>query len=387
MAKEKSNEVRKKVKLATSFDSQYWMARRDAASYDLEAVRLNRKISVVKLNTSTDEFLRSPEGVKLMLREKASEMDVSIYAAQADRMSDDSPDFILRKSFVGLFIGAKSGWDIKNNPGRRDKNTQETYKNDLIKVFGSRHENPLKEEYWCPITGQYWPRSSIRAAHFFPRRAGEDTMNIIFGKTKNEDGISELNKAENRIIWSQEAEERFINGSFTLVPDIRDNAEAEEIERWEKLEIKEYKIRVLNREDPSMQTEIFATDKKWLELDNQRVKFRTDFRPRARYLYFAYCEAMLRRCFTRGKDKEVSKEELGRRSWGTPGRYMLRGMLLGFVEQLGHNYDHLLEGASNEDEEVRIEGIQAANDHVKETLGVTQEDEEEEAEEEERIDI
>lgn len=77
---------------------------------------------------------------------------------------------------------------------------------------------------------------------------------------------------------------------------------------------------------------------------------------------------MLRRSFG-GKDLEMSSAELRKNFWGTPGRYMLEGMLLGFVDEMGQEYERLLEGAIKEDEAVvNTTAIAAANTHIKETL-------------------
>lgn len=77
---------------------------------------------------------------------------------------------------------------------------------------------------------------------------------------------------------------------------------------------------------------------------------------------------MLRRSFG-GKDLEVSSAKLRKNFWGTSGRYTLEGVLLGFVEEMGHEYKHLLEGAIEEDEAVvDTTAIAAANIHIIETL-------------------
>ena len=60
---------------------------------------------------------------------------------------------------------------------------------------------------------------------------------------------------------------------------------------------------------------------------------------------------MLYRSFA-GKHLEVSRAEIETRFWGTCGRYMREGMLLGLVEELGHEYEHLMEGVIEEEEAI-----------------------------------
>ena len=136
-----------------------------------------------------------------------------------------------------------------------------------------------------------------------------------------------------------------------VVPDVPDLPTEQQLDTWEASDPKEYKIKVLNPTHPSMQKIVYGRDITWAALDNERLHFKTSFRPRARYLYSTYCTATLRRSF-RGKHLEISRAELRNRVWGTPGKYMREGMLLAFVEEMGHEYKHLLDGAIKEEEAV-----------------------------------
>ena len=64
------------------------------------------------------------------------------------------------------------------------------------------------------------------AGHLFPWERGEDTMQPISGHSDS--GHSELFKAENGILWSFEAEERFEAGHFVVVPDVPDQPRTRE---------------------------------------------------------------------------------------------------------------------------------------------------------------
>ncbi|KAL1962093.1 hypothetical protein VTN77DRAFT_560 [Rasamsonia byssochlamydoides] len=46
------------------------------------------------------------------------------------------------------------------------------------------------------------------------------------------------------------------------------------------------------------------------------------------------------------KNVPGSKDESGKPYWDTPGRFLPKNMLMSFVEEMGHEYDELLEGAS-----------------------------------------
>ena len=204
------------------------------------------------------------------------------------------------------------------------------------------------------------------ACHLFPWKGGEAAIEAIFGLSDS--GHSELFKAENGILRSFDAEELFKGGHLVIVPDIPNHPTPQQVVTWEASDPKEYKTRVVNPKHHMMGMIIWGTNKHWVDLDNQRLQFRTNFRPRARYLYFAYCEAMLCHSF-RANHLEASSTEAGKSFWGVPGGYMFERMLLGFVEEMGHEYDHLLEGAIKEDEAVvDTTALAAASTHIQEPL-------------------
>lgn len=113
---------------------------------------------------------------------------------------------------------------------------------------------------------------------------------------------------------------------------------------------------------------IGETDQRWRDLDGQKVLFRRNFRPNARYLYFTYCIAILRKSWNKDKPTTALNDELGKPYWGTTGRYIKKNMLQGFVQELGHDYEALLEGAisdSSNKEEMGLAALEAANDQIK----------------------
>ena len=361
---------RKALKLKSSFDTRYWTARQELAGTERRAISLSRQISIASMKSVTKDntkvFLNSDEGQKLILQEQSLELDAKLYQAQAEKMRFQEEKSSFGRTLMDPFIGAETGLGIKNSRGQQDNSLQSNFVAELMTKLDSQHPDTRSDAVWCPATGRYWDKGLTTAGHIFPSKCGETAMETIFGRP--EGGRSELFRAENGILWSTPAEERFEGGHFVIVPDIVDQPTQQDVDDWEASDPREYKIRVLNPDDVSMKRLIFGTDKIWADLDNERMKFKTNFRPRARYLYFAYCAAMLRRSFA-GKHLETSRAEPRKNFWGTPGRYMREGMLLGFVEELGNDYEHLLEGAIKEEDAVAdITAIAAANTHIQETL-------------------
>ena len=369
--KEDAKWDKEQLRFDPSFDTSYWIDLRKMAKTEIQATLLSKMISKMKAkeNSKVDKWaLRESEieCQKLFLLERALRLDIKLYEAQAKKTRTKEGKFDFRRPYLQLSIGGESGLGIKNRRGRRDGSLLLAFRADLILKMGSKHPNRRHPGLWCPVTHIYLPQAGVRASHLFPWKCGEATMKAIFGLSDS--GHSELFKAENGILWAYEAEELLKGGHLVIVPDIPNHPTQQQVVTWEASEPKEYKIRVLNPKHPRMETVVWGTDKRWVDLDNQRLQFKTNFRPRAKYLYFAYCEAMLCHSF-RNNLTEVSSAELGKNLWGIPGDYMPERMLLGFVEEMGPAYEHLLEGAIKEDKAVvDVTALAAASTHIQEPL-------------------
>ena len=364
--KDDAKRQRKQLELDPSFDASYWTARQQIAEKEIQATLLSKQISIANMNdktkdNNTKDFLESEAGQRLILLERSLTLDSKIYGAQAEKTRSKAEKFNFRRPYLQVStMGAESGLSsIKHSRRQRDKSLQSAFRSDLILQMGSDHpELDRPDDLWCPVTHMYWPMEATVAGHLFPWTCGEDTMDAIFGRPDS--GHSELFKAENGILWSTGAEQRFEGGHFVIVPDIPNQPTKQQIDAWEASDPKEYKVRVLNPTHTLIRAKFLGTDITWADLDNRRLQFKTTFRPRARYLYFTYCAAMLRRSLM-GKHLEASSADI----WGVPGRYMPKRMLMGFVEHMGREYEFLLKGAIEDDDGV-VTGtmaIAAANAH------------------------
>ncbi|KAL2872297.1 uncharacterized protein BJX67DRAFT_369009 [Aspergillus lucknowensis] len=159
----------------------------------------------------------------------------------------------------------------------------------------------------------------------------------------------ELFSARNGLLMLDQIEHNFDGGKLVIVPDLPDRPALKELAAWVKRETREYRVRIIDKTWEKLDHPIMSPFKTtWSDLDGKRLEFRTSFRPAAQYLYFHYYCQILRRAWGRnnnGGAYEVLKDEAGRLFWGTPGRYLPRNMLLGLVEDLGHEYKGLLQGA------------------------------------------
>lgn len=187
----------------------------------------------------------------------------------------------------------------------------------LFKISESRYPDIKRDLVWCPITGSYHQELSMVAAHLSYRH-GQDTMDSIFGRN----ATSELFSPYNGILMSNQAESFFDKGYYVIVPQVSATPSSQEIKDWHKVEPKNYQIRVLEPDIRAMNQFIGETDRRWRDLDGEKVLFKGNFRPRARYLYFTYCMAILRKSWNKDKPTKALSDELGKPYWGTACRYI-----------------------------------------------------------------
>lgn len=225
---EEGKTQRRKLKLESSFDSTYWIARRNIVEKKIQATRLTKQISLASMKDNTKAFLESEDGQKLILQERALLLDSKLCEAQAEKMRSEEEKLSSPRSFRELFIGAETSLGIKNSRGQRDNSQQPAFRADLRIKMNSDYPDPRRELLWCPVTKLYWSRYAMTATHFFPWTCGEATMEAIFGRSDS--GQSEFFKAENGILWPNEAEERFEAGHFVIVPDIADEPTQQQVD-------------------------------------------------------------------------------------------------------------------------------------------------------------
>ena len=135
------------------------------------------------------------------------------------------------------------------------------------------------------------------------------------------------------------------------MPDLPDRPIVDTVRRWLNSEIREYKIRIIDSTSNVLDDDIVSEKdgRKYRDLDNQKLQFRSTIRPAAKYLYFHYCLQVLRRAWRVGggpHSLKGLKDENHRLVWATPGRYIRKQMLRAFVEVLGHDYQDLIKGGS-----------------------------------------
>ncbi|KAJ9489208.1 hypothetical protein VN97_g4079 [Penicillium thymicola] len=343
--------ARKPWKARGSFDLKFWSQAVKIEKISLERSEVDRKISLGSFDGVEEVWEKTDEGKMILERIKAQQQMKKICEDRVFQLQNGPPRRSLRSSFMKLFTTSSMGLAIKDiGAGQRNTSQQSNFRRDLIQAYKAEH--PTEEWLWCPILGDYTDEDDIQASHLFPYMNGQDTMDAIFGKTRPE----ELFSPRNGLLLCRKLERYFDAGKFVIVPDIpnvQENAWVSTVKGWLSREPREYRVRLI---DPDWEMKDQRISR-WGELtygqlEDRKLRFRSSFRPAARYLYFHYCVQMLRMCWqhsSQGKSSQAAailQAEKGKPFWGSTGRYLPRNMLLALVEEMGHEYSFVLDGAA-----------------------------------------
>ncbi|KAJ5751717.1 hypothetical protein N7520_008634 [Penicillium odoratum] len=213
------------------------------------------------------------------------------------------------------------------------------FREELIRQYQAEH--PVHFSLWCPVLGDWEDAYNITAVTLFPNMHGQAAMDAIFGKKSS----PELFSPRNGILMSRFIEAHFRSGKLAIVPcNLTLLAENNH----------EYKIKVL---DPTwaLRDEFIAPHLKIPlgQLDDRKLVFRSSFRPAACYLYFSYCVQAIRYAWQHNPERlprwvaGILEKKTGKPLWGSSARYISRSMLQVVVEELGQDYQSLLDGAKS----------------------------------------
>lgn len=329
------------------------------------------------------EWIGTTAARALLEEMKAEEANEKICQRQAFRLISETGQTKnpIRRAFTRLFTSSKLGLGIAAAAaGKRDSREQNQFRNSLIKSYDAESSEGF---LWCPVLKDWYDKQHVVAGHLFPFMHGQDVMDAIFGVAESPELFSPLNG----MLVSQTVEEIIDKGFLVIVPRVPDDPTSAQISLWNSSNPKEYKMRIIDRDQARYKQRISRQiDKTWQELDGSDVEFRNNFRPRARYVYFHYCIQMLRYAWREKKSGQSLKKQLEKAYWGTPGRYLPRNMLMAFVEEMGHEYESLLEGAMDDaapvmDEDSEILLSAAAAQVKASSVGVIEEEDDEDDEE------
>lgn len=332
-----------------SFDMAFWTQAVKIEELEIKHHELVRKISICKSGVSETQWSDTPEARQIFEQTKASKQRKRSYERRIEELSNQRGS--IRASFIKLFTTSKLGLDIATTgAGKRSSEEQSKFRQALIDSYQARQ--PGTGYLWCPIMRAYIDSDMVVAGHLFPWKHGQVNMDAIFG----EQAEPELFSARNGLLLAQHIEKVFDNGKMAIVPYISESTSfcLDNIKSWIISKQREYQVKILDPEWDRLDSRIYSFNPlTFRDLDGCKLHFLSSFRPAARYLYFHYCIQVLRLAWQHNEAKsprnaaDALKDENGKPYWGTPGRYLPKNMLLAFVEELGHEYKSLLDGAGS----------------------------------------
>lgn len=266
----------------------------------------------------------------------------------AERMKSE------RESWVRLSAASKASLGLDGGASQRDKTAQTKMRKTMREAYcpdaGDR-------ALWDPVFVKWESALVMKAVHLYPWKQNQ-TMDGIFRPWSHKDLFSPYNG----LFLHPDIEDALVKGHIAIVPDVElepadtklpQNDQRERNDRlleWESAEVKNYKLVVLNKSHKEVNRMWFRNGgetTKLLQLDGRKMVFRTDFRPRARYVWWTFMFAILKNAWgqsqqEREKDPEHIEVSRVARYWGTRKDYVKRNQIRGLVEEPGHDIKSIL---------------------------------------------
>ncbi|UZP40130.1 hypothetical protein NXS19_007946 [Fusarium pseudograminearum] len=331
-------------------------------------VKLARVTSQIELRKySPDTWYNGSEAFNLKLRHDSWTQWESIMRKYESTVQNSTS----RESFMRLFATSRVGLG-------RDTSLQSNMAAEMKRVYCPSHPEDLEGYRWDPILHGWLDSCFVRTAHLFPWSQGA-FMDDIFGRGSSDDLFSPCNG----LFLHYRIEAALENGYIAIVPDLElepadpmfsfndKDDQQDRVKKWETQNPKNYRVIVVDMDHPQVKKKI--SDEKDMggfetiaELHNRKLVFLTDFRPRARYIWWTFLNTILHVSWrSNSKDQNIQHEEVRKttRYWRTHGKYVKKNQLLGFVEEIGHDVASILTDENGTEEtdgvEPEIEATQA----------------------------
>lgn len=162
---------------------------------------------------------------------------------------------------------------------------------------------------WCPVSGDYLPSTSVRAAHIAPKRLGPSTLSYLTGTT-----VDTTTLIGNGMLLATPFENALDQGHIILIPTGRTESPIE------------LKLVLINEEMRNMR---YSQGKNWSDVDGQILQFKNSARPQKRFLYLRYAMTILYaiRYKVPGYERLQSNFWPSRVIWASPGKYVRKSAL------------------------------------------------------------
>ena len=316
--------AQKRIRLRTSFDEEFWGLALDVCDAEFNAANFEKRYQMA-LRPGREEkkaWRQTVDASTILAKMRAATVQKDLYKKQETKIKKSGN---LHRCFVALFNTSSLGLNVdKAGEGRRARSQQDRFKKALIDAYHAGIPRPGKPKIidfvYCPATGEQRMRCHMVAAHIVPVRLGKELMAQLFG----EEAVAEVFSAHNGILLPNQVEIALDLGVIAIVPDVPDDAGEDACSVWEASIQREYRWKIIDRNARDVLEKNFVEGKDAAdfmlveELDGKKLLFRptSTHRPRARYLYFVYVCAILKKAWAHKNRRDPSavlKDQIGKR--------------------------------------------------------------------------
>ncbi|KAI2640916.1 hypothetical protein GGS21DRAFT_502302 [Xylaria nigripes] len=171
----------------------------------------------------------------------------------------------------------------------RDVNQQSRWRNSVLKAYGADKEKSDSTLHWCPIAGGWVIRDLITVAHIVRHNVTELAAEHLFGLAETKAG--HIWSVKNGMPMLKCYEKMLDDASIVIIPT--NDGKDLMVRVLDTNVSNKFGDTLTKEEGEDKNEEIIVASKKGL--DGRILKFRTDFRPAKRYLYFGFAINILRR--------------------------------------------------------------------------------------------
>ncbi|KAJ5793509.1 hypothetical protein N7457_000108 [Penicillium paradoxum] len=223
------------------------------------------------------------------------------------RIAGPLDDGLVERAYVDTIIPRVMGAAAKIQKNAFD---QKTFKKEVNRYYALPTEN-VGETSFCHVLGFFLPAPSVKAAHLVPNSLSQAEVSHIFGV---QDGV--LSDPRNALLLYKPIESLLDQGIIAVIPI---PSAITEPTTWRCVVLDESKNEnfVYKRETG----EIIKVK----HLDERRLSFLSENRPRRRYLYFRFLISYLNA--KRMKLSDITEKVEARRFWPSGGEYLNKSTL------------------------------------------------------------
>lgn len=234
------------------------------------------------------------------------------------------------RAYANTLLHRVMGASSKQGKCGFSRNEQAEFRQSVLECYGALKQYPGEDKAWCHVTGYWWPKELVKAAHLVPKLLTGNELAFLFG-------VKELilHDPKNGLSLHGKIELALDSGKISIVPlPTTDYASC----KWKCVLVDQS---VLNQVACSYGSEsilwkvgvslsFISKTRAYLtlmqDLDGKELQFLTANRPARRYLYFRFLITYLH-AKQSGHSAFTSTVDSRHTFWASPGPYLEKSTL------------------------------------------------------------